>query len=434
MAFNQRKIMYSNVITFPSSKSAGSLTLVSEEFLLTTIDKSSIILYADDASKITNSLTIYVKGSFDEGITWMTLGSFTDLTNGSGVITAKKDISYAPLLKVEATFNATGALASGHGIGIDVVMEEDSLQLSRKFFYDVLTVPAGATESGYFDVTIDTGSKETASFTVTGAPSTPGNITVADVTIAVLAEDDAAGVATKIAAGTYTDWDVTSDGADVLFTGKVNGNLTNVTFVDTDTTGTTIGTITTVAGVNDPVAGTVVVAGETITLTDVSAANTIATQIAAHSFTAWTASSSTNRVTLVSKALSDVTDLTATIGTATGVYFSSVTETQGIAVTSSQTVLGDTLSATGYDMIKLVKVSAIGVTSSINNSTLLVKGSLDGTSWYNVDSAATNFDAATVNFVTSGFVGKYAKVALVTAANGSIESGHDIVASATILY
>lgn len=534
MFFNPRNVFYSDVITFPSTKSAGALTLYSDEYALNSALKSHVVLFADDVSKITDSITVYAKGSFDGGTNWMTLGTYTDLAAGSGALTARKEIPYAPLVKVEVVFNASGALASGHGIGIDLVMEEDVKQLSKDFFHNVLTLPAGSIESAYFDVTLTAGSKETAVFSVTGLPSSNGDVTVdgntvkvynsavaevvtcvitagatADTTVGVVlpslpqvninvtngwtteqvataiqggtydgwtatiggtnstvlftkndagAVSGAAGlfvgasgvdgsitsttpgadvdtlatIATKIAAVSYTDWDCDAVDVEVTFTGKVNGNLGALSF-SAGTTGLTISAIVQTDGTPTPATGNVTIAGETFALSTVASADAIAADIAAHSFANWTTSASTNRVTLTAKTLEDVTDLVVS-SSATGVTFSSPVISQGIAVAASQTVNGTALSTEGVDRINSVEVIATGVAANINNTTLYVDGSMDGTSWYRVDALGTAFDAAMVSFETSGFVGSYARITLVTAGNGSLESGHSATVSAALKY
>lgn len=61
------------------------------------------------------------------------------------------------------------------------------------------------------------------------------------VDIAVLDTDDLAGIATKIAAGSFTGWTVTSDGAVVTFTATVAGVKTGTNTFDGGTTGVEAG-------------------------------------------------------------------------------------------------------------------------------------------------------------------------------------------------
>jgi hypothetical protein len=740
MFFNPRKLFYSNAIEFPSTKTAGALTLLSEEFELTNTDRTHIVLSALDASKITNTLTVYAKGSFDSGTTWMTLGTYTDLANGAGAISVKKIVPYAPLVKVEAVFSSSGALSSGHGIKIDVVMEEGEDGLNKDFFEDVITLPAGSIESAYFDTTLTLGAKETASFsitglptsngsvsvdgnnvavynsdvaevvtaiitggatadgnigivlpslaqvdiavqggdqqvetlTVTGAPTVSGNIGItlpdlATVNVAVIGNtyqvetltvatsgsaagtatitlpdetpvevtidvgdttpaligdrirlaaasftaigwtvggtnevvtftedtavehgattasvtwgdsgatgsfgtqtlgvvadtinevatkireasftgwvvtgtdaeviftetaklthiatssvdwgtttatgsfgvpvagvtpdtaadvatklrggaydgwtaggadttvtftkdvagavaggagmftgdtgvtgsiasttaggdtDTLASIATKFAAVAYTDWDCTSNDVLVEFVGKVNGPLTDIVF-NAGATGMTISEITKVDGIADPTTGTLVIAGENVVLeaADILSLSALLAKIAAHSYTNWTTAVTSPRITFTAKTLEDITDLTVDTGDTTGITFSAVTTTGGVALGDNETVYGDTLDVSGFRKISKVKVVATAVPANVNATTLYVQGSLDGLSWYDVLPTTTAIDAATVSFETTGYVGLHARVCLHTAeTTGSLEAGHNIVASAVLDY
>lgn len=142
--YTSRKVVKSNVIAFPATKTAGAVTLSSEVFNLPTLGKAQLVLKCADRSKITNNLTIKVLGSFD-GANFTTIGSYTDLANGgAAVITALKEVKYMNYLKVQAVFDGTGALASGHGIVVDLVMVENADEFSDKTFApsEVVVVPA----------------------------------------------------------------------------------------------------------------------------------------------------------------------------------------------------------------------------------------------------------------------------------------------------
>lgn len=536
MFFNPRKLFYSNAIEFPSTKTAGALTLLSEEFELANTDRTHIVLSALDASKITNTLTVYAKGSFDSGTTWMTLGTYTDLANGAGAISVKKIVPYAPLVKVEAVFSSSGALASGHGIKIDVVMEEGEDGLNKDFFEDVITLPAGSIESAYFDTTLTLGAKETASFSITGLPTSNGSVSIdgnnvavynsdvaevvtaiitggatadgnigivlpslAQVDIAVQGGDTAADVATKLRGGAYdgwtaggadttvtftkdvagavaggagmfvgdtgvtgsitsttaggdtdtlasiatkfaavayTNWDCTSNDVLVEFIGKANGPLTDIVF-NAGATGMTISEITKVDGIADPTAGTLVIAGENVAVVedDLVSLSALLAKIAAHPYTNWTVETASPRLTFTAKTLEDITDLTVDVGDTTGIDFSAVTTTGGIALGDNETVYGDTLDVSGFRKISKVKVVATAVPANVNDTTLYVQGSLDGLNWYDVLPTTTAIDATTVSFETTGYVGLHARVCLHTAeTTGSLEAGHNIVASAVLDY
>ncbi|MFA5601257.1 MAG: hypothetical protein WDA06_11740, partial [Phenylobacterium sp.] len=82
---------------------------------------------------------------------------------------------------------------------------------------------------------------EVIKLTVTKVATTSEDVSIsirgATADIAVLNTDDLAGIATKIAAKTFTGWDVTSDGAVVTFTAQVAGVKTGTNTFDGGTTG-----------------------------------------------------------------------------------------------------------------------------------------------------------------------------------------------------
>ena len=83
---------------------------------------------------------------------------------------------------------------------------------------------------------------EVIKLTVTKVATTSENVSISirgatAINIAVLANDDLAGIATKIAAKTFTGWNVTSDGAVVTFTATVAGVKTGTNTFDGGTTG-----------------------------------------------------------------------------------------------------------------------------------------------------------------------------------------------------
>ena len=157
------------------------------------------------------------------------------------------------------------------------------------------------------------GTYETAYFDVTAGVTTPGNITVAGVAVAIsAAETTPALVATAIetAFAANADWTVVADEETVTFTAKTLGDKTNVSFTDTDITGVSIGMIYTTDGSSDvaEVATLTITSAPTLTknitvdgvsvailMTDDAA--DIAAKIAAKSYTNWTASA--NSATLV---------------------------------------------------------------------------------------------------------------------------------------
>lgn len=126
--FNRIKT-YSGVITFPATKAAGALTIQSNEiydFENSGFGPLEISLRALDDSKITDTLTINLYVSYDGGVTYLLAGTYADLANGSGdaVAAVASAIKYAPRVRIDADFNASGALAADHGCGVDIRIEE----------------------------------------------------------------------------------------------------------------------------------------------------------------------------------------------------------------------------------------------------------------------------------------------------------------------
>lgn len=118
----------------------------------------------------------------------------------------------------------------------------DSIITSKKDT-DAVTLGLGTTES----------TVEKNVITVTGAPTADGTITVAGVAVEILDADTVEGVAQKIAtalAAASIPWTVayTAGTAIVTLTATVEGNVTNATYVDTDTTATTMTIVATPAG------------------------------------------------------------------------------------------------------------------------------------------------------------------------------------------
>lgn len=140
-----RRKLNSNVVAFPATKSAGALTISSDEiydFEQTAYGAAVIQLVAADASKITDTLTVAPFVSFDKGVTWKQAANYADLANGVGTISVIKSLNYAPRIKVEAVFDGTGALAAGHGCNVYVQTNEYESNYERAFYGDVTAVPA----------------------------------------------------------------------------------------------------------------------------------------------------------------------------------------------------------------------------------------------------------------------------------------------------
>lgn len=145
---NRSKI-YTDVVTFPTTKTAAALTLSSEEmfpFEDAAWGIARVIVRATDASKIGDTIAISAYVSFDEGDTWIKAGDYTAMANGSGAIASKQtDIPWAPRLRVDAVFDAAATLASGHGCAIDVEFQEMESGSTRVFGDSIVNV--GATKT-----------------------------------------------------------------------------------------------------------------------------------------------------------------------------------------------------------------------------------------------------------------------------------------------
>ncbi len=124
---------------------------------------------------------------------------------------------------------------------------DEYFEISPGFRINSIWVEALGTLSGNIAIGETDGVNEGAVFTVTGAPTADGDITVAGVTVAILDGDTVEEVAAKIAAATYTGFVVTADGDEVTFLATAEGNVSNVT-VSAGTTGATFSAVTTSAG------------------------------------------------------------------------------------------------------------------------------------------------------------------------------------------
>jgi len=124
-----RKELYENVITFPATKSAGALTLtgtVVDDFEDNTFGPTRVLVSTADTSKITDSLSVLVYGSFDEGTTWKLLKrDAATLVNSTGAANATVSVgSLVPRVRADAVFDSSGALAADHVCKVDVIVEE----------------------------------------------------------------------------------------------------------------------------------------------------------------------------------------------------------------------------------------------------------------------------------------------------------------------
>lgn len=144
MFTSPRKKVHQDVIPFPETKSAGASTLNSNElydFEGSAYGPVNLHLTADDDSNITDNLDVKLQVSWDGGSTWIDAVEYTgDLANGAGnPISSFKNsaLDYAPRVRVQGVFDATGALASGHGAEVHAEMTEHEPTLTRNITMDV---------------------------------------------------------------------------------------------------------------------------------------------------------------------------------------------------------------------------------------------------------------------------------------------------------
>ena len=141
-----RRKLYTDVIPFPAAKTAGATTISSDElypFEGSAPGEIDLQLTADDDSKITDTLSVDLKVSYDAGTSWLSAVTYSDLEHGSGdPISAFKNgaLAYAPRVRLDGVFDGTGALADGHGIAVHANLLEGSELYRHEVDADVLTI------------------------------------------------------------------------------------------------------------------------------------------------------------------------------------------------------------------------------------------------------------------------------------------------------
>lgn len=181
-----RRKLHADVLPMPDEKSAGEMTIRSSEiydFEKSAFGSARVLLGAEDAAEITDTITVVAEVSFDGGNTWVEAAEYSDLANGSGTITEVKEIDLAPRLRLRAEFDGTAELAEGHGIKVHVETVEYEPVFSRDFHGEVLvvdeTLAADAEETS--DVIELTGTHEKAMVVATA--DDVSDITDADVMV-----------------------------------------------------------------------------------------------------------------------------------------------------------------------------------------------------------------------------------------------------------
>jgi len=274
------------------------------------------------------------------------------------------------------------------------------------------SITGGDTEvDGTFDITtpgVDAenavvGVAEVIKLTVTEAASASGNVSISirgatAVDIAVLDTDDLAGIATKIAAGSFAGWSAASSGAVVTFTADNAGVKTGANAIDggnTDVTGTF--EITT-SGVDakDAVVGVAEVIELTVTdgaiadgTVDIvlrnanpvsisvqssdDTADEVATKIAAGTYPGWTASATGAVVTFTAAVAGVKTGTNTFDGGTTGVEAGIVVDTVGSAATDGSVTFvfkGSGDGAVAYPLAASILVLKANVVKSLGDAVI----------------------------------------------------------------
>lgn len=146
MITRRRRKLYTDVIPFPATKTAGAATISSDElypFEGGAPGSIDLHLVAADDSNITDNLSVDLKASYDGGTSWLDVASYTDLANGAGAsISALKSAAlvYAPRVRVDGVFDGTGALAADHGAAVHVNLFEDEDFYRHEVDADVFSI------------------------------------------------------------------------------------------------------------------------------------------------------------------------------------------------------------------------------------------------------------------------------------------------------
>lgn len=138
-----RSKIYSDVVAVPATKAAAAATItgtVMYPFEASAWGGANIVVYTGDASKITDTVTAKVYVSFDSGTTWLHVKSDATIANGSGAVTTRTWIPFAPRLRVDLVFDGSAELAADHGVAIDVEFQESAPEAARTFHEDVVTM------------------------------------------------------------------------------------------------------------------------------------------------------------------------------------------------------------------------------------------------------------------------------------------------------
>lgn len=138
---NERKLFYEDVITFPATKTAAAVTLESDEYNqleTAAYGEAHIFLKADNVSFVSAANTLLIKPyvSFDSGATWKLAGSYTEFSSDYTTTTFSvlKSLACVPTMKIDAVFNGSATLTTGHGLSIDLELVEKTSGYRRQIF------------------------------------------------------------------------------------------------------------------------------------------------------------------------------------------------------------------------------------------------------------------------------------------------------------
>lgn len=146
MITRPRRKLYTDVIPFPDSKSAGAATISSDElypFEGSAPGELDLHLVAEDDADITDTLSVNLNVSYDGGSSWLEAVSYSDLANGSGdAISVLKSaaLAYAPRVRLDGVFDSSGALVAGHGAAVHANFFEGEDLYRHEIDADVLTI------------------------------------------------------------------------------------------------------------------------------------------------------------------------------------------------------------------------------------------------------------------------------------------------------
>jgi len=373
MRVKPRRKLFQDIVPFPASKSAGELTISGDELYSFEKNPGAIRaqLISSDASKITDTLSIDLMISYDEGETWLNAGSFSELANGVGGVSVLKDNlpSFAPRVRFDAKFNAAGALAAEHGCKVYAELKEGDFN-KYVVAQDVVAMPA---------------SVDTADVPATKAETTfslPGTI--------------AAGDSVVVTDGTTTE---TYDFYDNIGEDYAGGN----TLVD-------------VQGVSPDFASLLVTAINTGALVDAVETDGVIT------LTAATAGEAGN-------------DLTATVneGVEDPVIYT-FDGGADLIDTPESVIIGTVVDPEVDNIEKILVVSTCDSSKTDTVISYNVESSFDGESWWTMLDTAVALDADFVEKEITGKLGSYFRVVATVAEGKALVADHNTKFNLITLY